>query len=54
MEKSRTSPEFDKFDSLVGKVLSVPPEALKRRLEADREAPKSPKKKKKATKKPTR
>jgi hypothetical protein len=50
----RTSPEFDRFNALVGKVLSVPPEALKRRLEADRETYKPQKKKRKATKTPPR
>lgn len=47
------SEEFAKFNSLVGKVLSVPPETLKRRLEEDREKPKLPKKKK-TTKAPPR
>lgn len=50
----QTSPEFDKFNALVGKVLSVPPETLKRRLEEDRETPKPAKKKKKTTKTPPR
>lgn len=50
----RTSPEFDKFNALVSKVLSVPPETLKRRLEADRETYKPQKKKRKATKSPPR
>ena len=31
-----TSPEFDRFDSLVGKVLSVPKAAVERRIEEDR------------------
>jgi hypothetical protein len=52
-ETSR-SPEFDKFNALVGKVLSVPPETLKRRLEEDRETYKPQKKKRKATKTPPR
>jgi hypothetical protein len=50
----RTSPEFDRFNALVGKVLSVPPETLKRRLEEDRETYKPQKKKRKATKTPPR
>jgi hypothetical protein len=50
----RTSPEFDRFSALVGKVLSVPPETVKRRLEADRETYKPKKKKDKATKTPPR
>jgi hypothetical protein len=50
----RRSLEFEKFNSLVGKVLSVPPETLKRRLEADRETYKPQKKKRKATKSPPR
>jgi hypothetical protein len=52
--KPETSPEFERFNALVGKVLSVPPETLKRRLEEDRETYKPQKKKRKATKKPTR
>ena len=35
--EAKTSPEFARFNALVGKVLSVPPETLKRRLEEDRE-----------------
>jgi hypothetical protein len=54
MDKARTSPEFDKFNALVGKVLSVPPETLKRRLEEDRETYKPKKKKGKAKKTPPR
>lgn len=54
MDKARTSEEFAKFNALVGKVLSVPPETLKRRLEADRETYKPKKKKDKATKTPPR
>ncbi len=50
MDKARTSPEFERFNALVGKVLAVPPETLKRRLEADRETYKPQKKKRKATK----
>jgi hypothetical protein len=50
----RTSPEFDRFNALVGKVLSVPPETLKRRLEEDQETYKPQKRKRKATKTPTR
>jgi hypothetical protein len=50
----KTSPEFDRFNTLVGKVLSVPPETLKRRLEADRETYKPKKKKDKAKKTPPR
>jgi hypothetical protein len=52
MDKARTSEEFARFNALVGKVLSIPPETLKRRLEEDRETYKP--KKKKATKTPTR
>lgn len=54
MDKARTSPEFDRFNALVGKVLSVPPETLKRRLAEDRETYKPQKKKRKATKTPPR
>jgi hypothetical protein len=54
MDKARTSEEFARFNALVGKVLSVPPETLKRRLEADRETYKPQKKKRKATKAPPR
>ncbi len=54
MEKAPRSEEFAKFNALVGKVLSVPPETLKRRLEADRETYKPQKKKRKATKTPPR
>ena len=54
MEKAPRSEEFAKFNALVGKVLSVPPETLKRRLEADRETYKPEKKKRKATKTPSR
>jgi hypothetical protein len=50
----RRSPEFENFNALVGKVLSVSPETLKRRLEADRETYKPQKKKRKATKSPPR
>jgi len=50
----KTSPEFERFNALVGKVLSVPPETLKRRLEEDREIYKPNKKKGKATKTPPR
>jgi hypothetical protein len=32
-EKAKTSPEFDRFNALVGKVLSVPKAVLKQRLE---------------------
>ena len=48
------SEEFAKFNTLVGRVLSVPPETLKRRLEADRETYKPKKKKDKAKKTPAR
>ena len=54
MDKARTSEEFRRFNALVGKVISVPPETLKRRLEADRETYKPQKKKRKATKTPPR
>lgn len=54
MDKPRTSEEFTRFNALVGKVLSIPPETLKRRLEADRETYKPQKKKRKATKAPPR
>lgn len=54
MDKARRSEEFARFNALVGKVLSVPPETLKRRLEDDRETYKPQKKKRKATKTPTR
>jgi hypothetical protein len=54
--KSEPKPftEFVRFDALVGKVLSVPPETLKRRIEEDRETYKPKKKKRKATKTPPR
>jgi hypothetical protein len=52
--EAKTSPEFDRFNVLVGKVLSVPPETLKRRLEEDRETYKPKKKKGKAKKTPPR
>jgi hypothetical protein len=54
MDKGQTSEEFARFNALVGKVLSVPPETLKRRLEEDRETYKPKKKKGKATKNPPR
>jgi hypothetical protein len=54
MAKAQTSDEFRRFNALVGKVLSVPPEAVKSRLEADRETYKPKKKKRKATKTPPR
>jgi hypothetical protein len=54
MDKARTSPEFDRFNTLVGKVLSVPPETLKKRLEEDRESLKPKKKKGKAKETPPR
>jgi hypothetical protein len=50
----RTSPEFDRFNALVGKVVSIPPETLKRRLEEDQAAYKPKKKKAKAKKTPPR
>jgi len=48
--EAKTSPEFDRFNALVGRVLSVPPETVKSRLAADRETYKPKKKKRKATK----
>ena len=33
MDKDRTSPEFDRFNALVGKVLSVPKAVLDERVE---------------------
>jgi hypothetical protein len=51
---TKRTPEFARFNALVGKVLSVPPETLKRLLEADRETYKPQKKKRKATKTPPR
>jgi hypothetical protein len=54
MDKDRTSEEFARFNALVGKVLSVPPETLKRRLEEDRETYKPKKKKGKAKEAPPR
>ena len=48
------SPDFERFNALVGKVLSVPPETLKLRLEEDRETYKPQKRKRKATKTPPR
>jgi hypothetical protein len=50
----KASSEFERFNALVGKVLSVAPETLKRRLEEDRETYKPQKKKRKATKTPPR
>lgn len=52
--KRDTQTEFARFDTLVGKVLTVPPETLKRRLESDKETYKPKKKKGKATRKPPR
>ena len=54
MDKSRPSEEFTRFNALVGKVLSVPPEALKKRLEDDKSAHKSKKNKGKAKETPPR
>ena len=51
---AKRTPEFERFNALVGKVLSVPPETLKRRLEEDRETYKPKKKKGKAKKTPPR
>jgi len=48
------SKEFERFNALVGKVLSVPPETLKRRLEEDRGTHKPKKKKSKSRKTPKR
>jgi len=48
------SEEYERFNNLVGKVLTVSPEAMKRRLEADRQTYKPQKKKRKATKTPPR
>ncbi len=52
--EAKRSPEFARFNSLVSKVLSVPPETLKRRLEEDRETYRPKKKKGKAKKTPPR
>ena len=52
--EAKRSPEFARFNTLVGKVLSVPPETLKKRLEEDRETYKPKKKKGKAKKTPPR
>ena len=52
--EAKHSPEFARFNSLVSKVLSVPPETLKRRLDEDRETYKPKKKKGKAKKTPPR
>jgi hypothetical protein len=49
-----TSPEFERFNALVGRVLSVPPATLKRRLEEDKETYKPKKKKGKAKETPPR
>jgi hypothetical protein len=38
--KAKTSPEFDRFNALVGKVLSVPKDVLKQRIAEDRKKPK--------------
>jgi hypothetical protein len=51
---TKTSPEFERFNALVGRVLSVPSATLKRRLEEDKETYKPKKKKGKATKTPPR
>ena len=48
------SEEFRRFDALVGQVMSVPPETLKRRLAEDKETFKPKKKKAKARKSPPR
>jgi hypothetical protein len=52
--KSEPKTEFDRFNTLVGRVLSVSPETLKRRLEEDRETPKPKKKKGKDKETPPR
>jgi hypothetical protein len=52
--KATSNTEFSRFNALVGKVLSVPPETLKRRLEEDTETYKPKKKKGKAKKTPPR
>jgi hypothetical protein len=54
MAKPKTSPEFDRFNKLVGEVLSVPAEEIKRRREEDRSSPKSKKSKRKAKAAPAR
>jgi hypothetical protein len=48
----KTSPEFQRFNALVGKVLSLPPDEAKRRIEQDHETYK-PKKQKKSKLKTT-
>jgi hypothetical protein len=35
------SPEFERFNALVGKVMSVPSDTVKKRIEADRETSKA-------------
>lgn len=51
---TKTSPEFARFDALVGKVMSVPPDEVKQRIAQDHETYKPKKKKSKATKTPPR
>jgi hypothetical protein len=38
--KAATSPEFERFDALVGRVLSVPTAEVQRRIAADKCKPK--------------
>jgi hypothetical protein len=54
MDKARTSEEFARFNALVGKVLSVPAEEIKRRREEDRSSPKPKKSKRKSKAAPAR
>ena len=49
---TKTSPEFEKFNALVGRVMSLPPDEAKRRIEQDHETYK-PKKQKKSKLKTT-
>ena len=45
MDKARTSPEFDKFNALVGKVVSVPKTVLdQRQIEYENQKNSNPKK----------
>jgi hypothetical protein len=48
--KAKTSPEFERFNALVGKVLSLPPDEAKRRIEQDHETYKPKRQKKSKTK----
>jgi hypothetical protein len=51
---AKQSPEFVRFNALVGKVLSVPSDELKQRIAQDQATFKPKKKKRKATKAPPR